>query len=342
MLAAAGATAALVAVLAACTASDTRVATPAPAVDSQVVVGAGAELTSFNPAAATQNTDINTQVYYATHESFGYLDDTLQVVQNDGFGTLEKVSDDPLTVKYTLKKGLLWSDGQPITADDLLFGWAASSGYFDDATYDAAGQIVSGTRYFTPAASLSGIRNTAVPVVSADKLTLTLTYDLPTPDWNLNWLLNTPLHVVAAKAGISQQALLAAVRTAPKGAPAKPEPVNPTLAAAAAVWNKGFAATSLPADPSLYVSNGPFVIQSWVPGQSLTLAPNPHYSGTHTPKFSRLVFRFPLSADQMVAGLRNRELDVVAPPGSVATRQALKALGSRGATVALTYNLIFN
>ena len=49
---------------------------------------------------------------------------------------MEKTSDDPLTVKYTINEDLKWSDGEPITADDLLLGWAIGSGYYDDATLD--------------------------------------------------------------------------------------------------------------------------------------------------------------------------------------------------------------
>ncbi|KAA9110232.1 ABC transporter substrate-binding protein [Microbacterium rhizomatis] len=326
MLAVSGTVLALVISLAGCTGTETRVETPDPGPDPQVVIGAASELTSFNPAAAQQDTDINAQIYYATHETFGYLDDTLQIVQNDGFGTLEKISDDPLTVKYTLNKDLKWSDGQPITADDLLFGWAASSGYFDDATLGSDGQIVSGTRYFTPASTPSGFRDTAVPVVSDDKLTLTLTYDLPTPDWNVNWLVSQPLHVVAQKAGLTAQSLLAAIRTTPKGIPTKPETPDATLLAAADVWNKGFAATSLPSDPALYVSNGPFVVESWVPGTSMTLVANPNYHGSRTPKFSRLIYRFSLGTDELVEGLRDHDLDIISPLATGETRDSLQAI----------------
>lgn len=326
MLALSGIAVAVTASLVGCTADVTPAPTAAPTVDSRVVVGSAEELTSFNPAAAGQNTDINAQIYYATHDTFGYLDDTMQIIPNEGFGTVEKISDDPLTVKYTLQKGLKWSDGQPITADDLLFGWAVTSGYFDDATFGSTGTVTSGTRYFTPATTTAGLRDTAVPTVSDDKLTLTLVYDLPTVDWNLNWLVTEPVHAVAKKAGVSEQALLSAIRTAPKGNPAKPAARNALLQAAAAAWNTGFSATALPSDSSLYLSSGPFVVESWVPGESLTLKANENYQGTHTPKFSQLVFRFSLGAGQMVSGMKDHTLDIVSPTGSAATRTALKAL----------------
>lgn len=324
MLALSGIAVVLTASLIGCTAEVTPVPTTAPTADSRVVVGAANELTSFNPAAAGQNTDINAQIYYATHDTFGYLDDTMQIVPNEGFGTVEKVSDDPLTVKYTLQKGLKWSDGQPITTDDLLFGWAATSGYFDDATVGGDGKVTSGTRYFTPVTKPAGLRDTAVPTVSDDKLTLTLVYDLPTVDWNLNWLLSEPVHAVAKKAGVPEGAILSAIRTTPKGNPAKPAAPSAALEAAAAAWNTGFSATALPSDSSLYLSSGPFVVESWVPGESVTLKANENYQGTHTPKFSQLVFRFSLGADQMVSGMKDHTLDIVSPTASAATRKALK------------------
>ncbi|MGC5276138.1 hypothetical protein ACPXAM_23645, partial [Escherichia coli] len=80
------------------------------------------------------------------NENLGSLDGDLQVVPNDGLGRITRVEGNPLKVTYELFPDRVWSDGTPITLDDLMFGWAVSSRYFDDATYDAAGAVVSGTR----------------------------------------------------------------------------------------------------------------------------------------------------------------------------------------------------
>ena len=87
---------------------------------------------------------------YATHSGFNYIDNNLNVVKNEKFGKYEKVSDDPLTVKYTINDGVKWSDGAPVDANDLILQWAAYSGYYNDAN---ARRQARDTSYFsaTPA-----------------------------------------------------------------------------------------------------------------------------------------------------------------------------------------------
>ena len=61
---------------------------------------------TFNPNTADGNTDINSKISYATHSGFFYIDNKLNVVRNEKFGKMEKVSDNPLTVKYTINEGV--------------------------------------------------------------------------------------------------------------------------------------------------------------------------------------------------------------------------------------------
>lgn len=317
--------------LAACTSPGGGGTTTQPVVDTQVSLAETNELTSFNPATPQGNLDINAKVWYATHDTFGYINDKMEVVPNEGFGTMEKVSDDPLTVKYTLNDGVKWSDGEPITTDDLLLGWAVSSGYFDDATFDEEGNVSEGTQYFTIAGSTVGVNDTQVPEVSDDKKSLTLVYDTPFVDWNLVWLLNqsensVPVHVVAENAGVTVDELTEAILTTPKGDPDAPVEPNATIKAAADFWNTGFDATSLPDDPSLYLSNGPFVVESWEPTQSMTLVANPEYTGDHKPAFSTLVFRFVGDAQAQVTALQNGEVDIINPQAGGDTLTLLESL----------------
>ena len=107
---------------------------------------------TFNPNTADGNTDINSKISYATHSGFFYIDNKLNVVRNEKFGKMEKVSDNPLTVKYTINDGVKWSDGTPVTAADLLLQWAAFSGYYNDADADGKkGRPTSPTRATRPA-----------------------------------------------------------------------------------------------------------------------------------------------------------------------------------------------
>lgn len=300
--------------------------TEKPVVDTSVILAETNEVTSFNSIQAQQNLDINSKVAYATHETFAYINDQMEVVPNTGFGTMEKVSDDPLTVEYTLADDLVWSDGDPLDTDDLLLGWAISSGYFDDASFDEEGAVSSGTSYFQVAASTAGIHDTQVPTVSDDKKKLTLVYDTPYVDWNLQWLLDQPIHVVSEQAGVTVEDLVDAINTTPKGDPDAPAEPNETLKAAADFWNTGFDATSLPDDPSLYLSNGPFVVDSWEPTQSMTLVLNDTYTGDLAPSFSQLTFRFVGDAQAQVTALQNGEVDIINPQAGGDTLTLLEGL----------------
>jgi peptide/nickel transport system substrate-binding protein len=91
----------------------TTTATAPVASGGTITVAEVNELTSFNPATPAGNLDINTKIQGYTRSSFFYIDNKLNIVPDKSFGTVTKVSDKPLTVKYTLAKNLTWSDGKP-------------------------------------------------------------------------------------------------------------------------------------------------------------------------------------------------------------------------------------
>jgi peptide/nickel transport system substrate-binding protein len=298
----------------------------APVADAQVVLAETNEFTSTNAISATGNLDINGKVNYLTRAGFTYVSDKYEVVPDESFGKMELLSEDPLQIKYTLNEGLEWSDGEPITTDDLVFGWAVSSGIFDDATFDAEGNVTEGTQYFQYAGSTEGINQSKITEVSDDKLSLTLEYDTPYVDWNLQGLIDQPIHVVAEKAGVEVADLVDTILTSPRGDAANPAPANETLKAAADFWNTGFDMTSLPSDESLYLSSGPFKITSWEPTQSMTLELNENYKGDLKPKFSTMVIRFIGDPQAQVSALQNGEVDVIVPQASGDTLTALQGL----------------
>jgi peptide/nickel transport system substrate-binding protein len=89
--------------------------------------------------------------------------------------------------------------------------------------------------------------------------------------------------------------------------------------------------TALPDDPSLYLSSGAFVIQSWEPTQSMTLVANENYKGDLKPSFNELVIRFIGDSQAQVTALQNGEVDIVSPQASGDTLTALE--GIDGVTV---------
>ena len=135
----------------------------APVTDATVTIAEINEFTSVNSASANGNLDINGKVNYLTRAGFYYVNDKYEVVPDKSFGTYEVTNEDPLEVTYTLNKGLQWSDGEPITTDDLIFGWAATSGALDDATLDPeSGDVTSGTQYFQYAGSTEGVKTSTI------------------------------------------------------------------------------------------------------------------------------------------------------------------------------------
>ena len=292
--------------------------------------------TSFNGDTPEANLDTNGMVGYLTGVSGGLglggflrLDSDYSILKDDSFGTYEKTSDDPLTVKYTLNEGLKWSDGEPITADDMLFSWVQSSGYFDDATIDpATGAATTGTQYFSLAGSTAGLDTTAFPEISDDNLSLTITYSVPFVDWELVNMIGKPAHVIAEKAGVSLEELIKVFKETPAGDPAAPVEPNPTIKAAADFWNTGYDVTSMPTDKSLLVGSGPFIVTDFTPESDITLEKNPEYQGDLSPAYDQLIIRFVGDANAQVTALQNGEVNAIQPQPSADTLTALENAGS--------------
>jgi peptide/nickel transport system substrate-binding protein len=282
------------------------------------------EATSFNYNTPQGNLDTNGYIWQLTQPQFFTLDDKYNIVHNKDLGTYEKTSDDPLTVKYTLNKGLKWSDGKPMNADDLLLGWAQSSGYYESATLDDEGNPTKGVQYFASAAGFPW--SSEMPTVSDDNLSITIKYTQPYVDWELVNPIQFPAHIVAKKAGVSEDDLIKAIKDTPKGDVNNPAPANETLKKAASFINTGYDATSMPKDKDLVVSGGPLMVTGWTAKQSMTFSKNPEYHGSHEVKFNKVVMRFIGDANAQVTALQNGEVDAIQPQASADTIKALKAI----------------
>ncbi|HRA07962.1 MAG TPA: ABC transporter substrate-binding protein, partial [Microbacteriaceae bacterium] len=112
----------------------------------------------------------------------------------------------------------------------------------------------------------------------------------------------------------------------PKGDAAAPVTPNPTIKAAADFWNTGFDVTSLPDDPSLFLSSGAFIVDEWAPTQSVTLKRNDKYTGDLKPAYDEMVVRFIGDSNAQVTALQNGEVDVINPQASEATLETLEGL----------------
>src|SRR5690606_24028353 len=99
---------------------------------STVTVGWNQPFYSYNSSSSHGNATANAIILYMTQAGFNYYDADLNLAKDESFGTYEKLSDDPLTVKYTINEGVVWSDGAPVDAADMLLYWGAVSGNLSD------------------------------------------------------------------------------------------------------------------------------------------------------------------------------------------------------------------
>lgn len=287
---------------------------------------------SNNPATSFGNSTANTNVASLTTDWFTSYDDTPRLVEDESFGSQEVVSTDPLTVKYTVKAGVKWSDGTRVDAADLLLDWAANSRALDTPQVDPADftdpetgeltdDVPKDTVYFDsgaqPDSGLGLVHD--VPTISDDGRSITMVYSAPFVDWDLAFPSALPAHVVGKKAlGLNgnreaKAALIRAIR----------DNDTEALAKISSFWNSGFNFTELPDDPELYLSTGPYTISDVRAGKYVTLKANPEYTGARKPSIDEVTIRFiadPLAAAQ---ALRDGLVDVVSTPGTAAQVAAL-------------------
>ena len=328
------AAAAVAIALSACTgtppAPEESSAAPTAIEGGNVTVLEAAPFTSFNAASVTGQTATNTKIDAATHSGFNTVDSDLKIVKNEQFGTYEKVKDNPLTVKYTINDGVQWSDGAPVTADDLMLQWAALSGWFNDAVLDKNFSITSGTAYFHSAGDHSALAQTERPVISDDGKSLTLTYTTPFSDWEtaLGSTVSIPAHIVAVRAGLADApALSSALQSVKKGDPSKQVPPDPTLRKIADFWNTGFDTRSMP-NPSLALSNGPYLVKGITADQELVLTRNADYAWGEMPKLDTLTVKYESDTDKQIAALQAGTADVISLGATQISAARISALGA--------------
>lgn len=290
---------------------------------------------SANGNTSYGNATANNNINYLTYAGFNYFNNVPELVQDTSFGTYEKISDDPLTIEYTIAEGVKWSDGTDVDASDLMLNWAALSRALDTPDFDPAEFTDPDTGEFTDAfptdvvyfdsgatsdARFGLVRDT--PEVSEDGKSITLVYAEPYVDWETAFASPLPAHIIAEKAlGIddpaeAKQAVLDAIQDEDQEA----------LAALSSFWNSGFNFTAMPDDPDLLVASGPYMISDFVADQYITVTANPEYTGDLQPNIEEITVRFipdPLAAAQ---ALENGEVDVISPQATADLKTAVDAI----------------
>lgn len=271
---------------------------------SELTVAVTQPYTSGNPATAFGSGDTNSSIGYATGTGFTYFTADSELVRDESFGHFEKVSDNPLAVTYTVADGVRWSDGSAVDAVDLLLEWAAISGALNASDSDAASTVDAETGapidradprvlFDASASAETGIGLvTELPQMSDDRMSLTLVFDEPVADWQTAFFgpgsFAKPAHVVGMMAFASDDAITAKERVYS----AISADNEADLAAVARTWNTVFNFEGMPANRSLVVSSGPYVISEFVANQYVTLRANENYSGMREATFQEIRVRF--------------------------------------------------
>ncbi|AYG02562.1 ABC transporter family substrate-binding protein [Gryllotalpicola protaetiae] len=274
---------------------------------------------AYNSNVGQDYTTYNTNVTYMTWASFNYYDNTPKLVKNTKFGSYKVVSQNPLTIKYTVNKGVKWSDGTPVTAADLLLQWASNTVKYNSS--DAGGVNFGGI-----AAGSYPYDETKAPTVGDDDRSITFSYSDPFVDWEqLAFNPGIAAHAVYDVAFPDQK--LSGADAAKKVEDAIESDDTATLTKIANAWQTGFEFSGdLPANKELYLSDGPYVITGLKKDQYVTLERNKNYTWGPIPKVDKLTIRFIQDPTAQVQALQNGEVSIIYGQADADTVASLKGL----------------
>jgi peptide/nickel transport system substrate-binding protein len=279
------------------------------------------------------NLTFNTDVAYLSGIGFTYYNNKATLVDNTEFGTYKIVSKKPFKVEYTVNKGRVWSDGTPINGVDLLLTHIVSDGSYsriaglgdpnDAAVAPKFDSLGYGALYEEHVVGL--------PILSPDKMSITVEYDAQVPDWRLLAPGVTPVHTLVLMAEGKT-----ALGTAKENLAAKDRFLKAfdtyntaTLGKIGTIWSKDYNISTVNADtnPLLLVGNGPFMVKSAVANGSVIMVRNPKYnSGPKVKSLERVVFKVIGDGTAAAQALKNGEVDIYAGQPTADAVAQLKAM----------------
>jgi peptide/nickel transport system substrate-binding protein len=269
------------------------------------------EFGSYNNNTADQNASKNAVVLNEVLRGFWQFAPDGTVKPDTDFGTFEKTSESPLTVKYTLNPKAVWSDGVPIDCSDLMLTWAANSNAFPTGKKNEDGSPA----YAFSTAGSTGYEQMNVPQCNKGDKTMTVTYKKPFADWNSMWSNGSilPAHIVEKQSGVPD--IIAAIKSKDMAA----------LTKAGNFYNTGWVFKPGQFKADISPASGPYQISSWTAGQSLTLTPNPKWWGP-APQSKTIIYRF-IQQDQQAQALQNGEVQIMDPQVNPDLLNQLKQIG---------------
>jgi peptide/nickel transport system substrate-binding protein len=275
-------------------------------------------------------------VGYIQGAGFNYYNNKKELVKNTVFGSYKIVKNTATDFRtsWTVNPGRVWSDGTPITGEDLLLSHVLSS----DAYSKAAGLGDPKDKKVAPAFNglgYSGVYADNIvgePVLSADKMTVTLQFKKKIANWDLYGPGPSPVHTLVLMAEGATKLGTVVENEAARARFAKAFTSKDTalLTKMGKVWTNDYTITTVDSktNPLLLVGNGGFQLESAVAKTSVTLVKNPKYnsgpamSGT----IDKVVFKFIGDGTAAAQALANGELDVYSGQATADGVAKLKAI----------------
>jgi len=290
------------------------------ATKTTVVMTEPTPINSLNYGVNNMNLASNEDLVYPTGFGFYYANNQKQVVPNPKFGSWKVVknSSTDFQVAYTVNKGLIWNDGAPITGVDLLLSHVTGSSAYSKAA--GLGDPASSAGSSFDSGGYGGVYDEHVagnPVLSADKMTVTIKYDARIPDWQLYAPGVFPVHTL--------ELLAAGKKTLPSVAEANAatdkfladynSKATASLKAMGEIWSKSYNISTVNSstNPLLLVGNGDFKIDNCISQVSCTLVIDEKTNGTSGPKttgITKIVFRYDVADTSAPQALGNKEVDL--------------------------------
>ena len=214
-------------------------------------------LSSYNTNTVAGAASAGPQAFARTLTGFSYHGPDGQIVADHDFGSVAVVGRAPLILDYVISDQAVYSDGKPITCDDLVLTWAAQSGRFPG--FDAASR--AGYRDIAAVECAPGQKRARVSFVQ-DRAFLGYG-DL----FAATSLL--PSHVIADELGLGDGGVTTAVQTNDLNA----------LERIAQAWNTIWDLKP-DIDLKLFPSSGPYRLQSVSEDGAVVLVANDKWWGT--------------------------------------------------------------
>lgn len=237
---------------------------------SQIIVSVPNEPTTFNPALILES-------------AYTLLFNYEGLVKENGHGEIEpclaeswQTSPDKTQVIFTLRKGLKWSDGKSLTAEDVVFTYNEIYANPLIPTYAKDFFLIGKNRTFPKARKLDNLR---------------VEFTLPEPF--APFIRATKLEILPAhlfRESVKQ-----------KDTEGRPKFLS--------TWG-----TDIP--PKNIIVNGPYIIESYTPSQRITFRKNPYYwrkdaQGNSQPYIERVIAQIIPNQDTALIQFRSGGLDYI-------------------------------